>query len=440
MVKAQIIRELEYIAKDVEQEQLLKIRQHKYHEHPKVSVIVPVYKVDKYLTKCLNSIVNQTLEELEIIIVDEGDVDRCREIIDYFEKNDPRVVAPHKKNGGYGASCNLGFDMARGEYIAIVESDDFIEPEMYEEMYEYALKLDADVVKTPYYEYTGDGTKRDCCYRNYVTDACPQNMCFSVKEYGVLLEVHASLWSGLYRTSYMKKNNIQFIRAKGGAYVDVGFRIDTLVNTDKCAWLNKPYYNYRVDSEGSTTNNFKLKPMLYRWKEVHEKFKEKQKDYDKYYGKHLIIDEYYNTLGWISLIPMTDEECQLMQDNFALVKEEVIQNSPILNKKQKKELLMFKASPRKFQNYARKERFSHKYGNKIMRMLNGASNPVLLFFIMALMITSFVSQAAMELGYIKIALEYSILFSILGYISLIGVALCFLAKVIRKIVKFCYNK
>ncbi|MBR1485874.1 MAG: glycosyltransferase, partial [Synergistaceae bacterium] len=189
------------------------IKKHKKWDNPKVSVIVPVYKVEKYLTQCLNSIVNQTMEELEIIIVDEGEKDRCREIIDYFEAHDPRIVAPHQKNGGYGASCNLGFDLAHGEYIAIVESDDWIEPEMYEEMYAYAKALDADVVKTPYSEYFSNGFKRDCNYRKAVSDALPQNTCFSMKEYSKLLAVHASLWSGIYKTEYMKKNNIRFVKA-----------------------------------------------------------------------------------------------------------------------------------------------------------------------------------------------------------------------------------
>lgn len=86
-------------------------------------------------------------------MVDEGDRDACRFIIDHYEQNDKRVKAIHEKNGGYGASVNKGMEIAVGEYISIIESDDFIEPTMYEEMYNYAKKLDADVVKTPYYEY-----------------------------------------------------------------------------------------------------------------------------------------------------------------------------------------------------------------------------------------------------------------------------------------------
>ena len=339
----------------IEMKKELKIVKHKYHENPKVSVIVPVYKVDKYLTQCLNSIVNQTMEELEIIIVDEGDHDRCREIIDFFEKNDPRIVAPHQKNGGYGASCNLGIEMARGEYLAIVESDDYIEPEMYEEMYEYAKALGADVVKTPYSETFSNGEKRDCNYRKWVSASCPQNICFSVREFSALLSVHASLWSGIYKTSYMHQKNISFITAKGGAYVDVGFRIDTLINTDKVAWLDKPFYNYRIDSEGSTTNNFKIGPMLCRWEEVHKHLSSGiHNEYNEYYGNALIIDEYLNTLGWLSLIDITKDELKQMSQIVEQINEDLVCNSEVLNQTQRHDILQFKRNP---VSYYRKKKF-----------------------------------------------------------------------------------
>lgn len=321
------------------------IRQHVRCEKPKVTVIVPVYKVDKYLVACLNSIVNQTLEELEIIIVDEGDMDRCREIIDYFEAADPRVVAPHQKNGGYGASCNLGIEMARGEYLAIVESDDFIEPEMYEEMYAFAKALGTDVVKTPYYEYFSDRERRMCKYQGFMRDNMPAGNVFSMKDFGELLQVHASLWSGLYKTSYIHEHKIKFVEAKGAAYVDVGFRIQTLIHSDRVAWLDKAYYNYRIDSENSSTNNFKFMPMLDRWKEVHEYFSSCQEDYDKYYGKYLILDEYLNTLGWTSLIEISEDELKKLIANLAYTKEDIIENSSALDREQKKELLEFKKDP-----------------------------------------------------------------------------------------------
>lgn len=436
MSNKMIDNNLEYLMKDYEKHLLLGVSKHSYHEHPKVSVIVPVYKVDKYLTKCLNSIVNQTLEEIEIIIVDEGDQDRCRTIIDFFEQNDPRIVAPHQKNGGYGASCNLGFSLARGEYIAIVESDDYIEPEMYEEMYEYAKLLNADVVKTPYYEYFTDGRKQDCCYRGYVTEACPEKTCFSVKEYGALLEVHASLWSGLYKTSYMREHNIQFITAKGGAYVDVGFRIDTLVNTNRCAWLNKPYYNYRIDSEGSTTNNFKIGPMLQRWKEVHEKFKPIQNEYDNYYGPHLIIDEYYNTVGWLSLIEITDQDLKVLQENMKYISDELIEQSTALNDRQKYELKLFKHNIKGFKRFAWIKRFKNRNALSIIHTFDKISDPMLLQFLLTLFITCFLGEAAIKFNMWNIGSGIlHPVFMVLQALALLGIGICFVGKLVRKVLR-----
>jgi len=364
------------------------IIKHQKCNNPKVSVIVPVFKVERYLAQCLDSIVNQTLEEIEIIIVDEGLQDRCREIIDFYEKNDPRVIAPHRNNGGYGASCNLGIELAKGEYIAIVESDDCIEPEMYEEMYQYAKQLDADVVKTPYTEYFSDGRKYDCNYRRFMMEVTPSGKCFSMKEFGNLLSVHASLWAAIYKTSYIRKNNIQFIKAKGGAYVDVGFRIDTLIHTDKVAWLNKPYYNYRVDAVGSTTNNFNLSPMILRWTEAHEKFVPIQKDYDEYYGKYLILDEYLNTVGWLKTLKATPKQLEDIHKNLSYVKEETIINSPVLDKNQIKELLMYKNNPKRFLKSVRITKIKNKIKNDFISLMIRIAKPWHLFVALSFLLIS----------------------------------------------------
>lgn len=414
------------------------IRSHKRWEHPKVTVIVPVYKVDKYLTQCLNSVVNQTMEELEIIIIDEGDQDRCREIIDYFEAHDPRIVAPHRKNGGYGASCNLGFDMARGEYIAIVESDDYIEPEMYEEMYAYAKALDADVVKTPFTEYFSNGFKQDCCYRAKLRNELPQNMCFSMKENGGLLAVHASLWSGIYRTKYMHEKNIRFVEAKGGAYVDCGFRVDTLINTDKVAWLDKPYYNYRVDAEGSSSNTFKLAPMLKRWSEVHEKMHEEglDEDYEKYYGGALILEEFYSALckPWL-MDNITDDEYKTMAYNLSFTKREIIENSSYLIDQQKRDILRLKEQPEKTRRNVKMERKLNALRWKIDPFLTKLSHPVLLFWMAVGSIVSGIMHMVLLRWPVTVpsgVLAVSRLFIIL---FLIGTAACFVGKILLKTMK-----
>ena len=120
---------------------------------PKVTVVVPIYNVEKYLRQCLDSIVNQTLKDIEIICVDDGSTDSSPQIIQEYMDKDSRVKVITKPNSGYGNSMNRGFDMAEGEYIGIVESDDYADPEMFEEMYNVASSNQLDVVKSGFYYY-----------------------------------------------------------------------------------------------------------------------------------------------------------------------------------------------------------------------------------------------------------------------------------------------
>ena len=112
----------------------------------KLSVIVPVYKAEDYLGKCVQSVLNQRFSNLELILVDDGSPDGCPEMCDHFAKNDPRVKVIHKKNGGVSTARNAGLDAASGDYIAFVDSDDWIEPDMYEAMMKKATEFDCDVV------------------------------------------------------------------------------------------------------------------------------------------------------------------------------------------------------------------------------------------------------------------------------------------------------
>ena len=130
---------------------------------PKVSVIVPIYGVEKYIHQCIDSILNQTLEDIEILLIDDGSKDNCPAIIDEYAKQDSRIKAIHQENGGYGKAVNNGLSKATGEYIAIVEPDDFIEQNMFEVLYDDAKQNDVDVVKGPYYDYSDDDNDREIC-------------------------------------------------------------------------------------------------------------------------------------------------------------------------------------------------------------------------------------------------------------------------------------
>lgn len=312
--------------------------------NPKVSIIIPIYRREQYLSECFHSALWQTLQEIEVIIVDKGEDDDAKMLIDEIKRNDPRVIAPHVKNNGYGASCNIGLDIARGEYILILESDDYIEPDACEKLYEFAKKMDADIVKTPYMEMYNDGRFQDCPHREKMATLLPVGKCFSTKEFGELLEIHASIWSCLYKREYLLENQVRFVEADGAGYVDVGFRIDTLIHTDKIAWLDDPFYNYRVDSSGSSTNIWNISTMNQRWKEVHEKFVEDQEDYDNLYGPHLLADEYINTVYRGELAPLSEKEKREIEYNLSFIKQTTIQRARRLTPEQKNKLIRIKHS------------------------------------------------------------------------------------------------
>ena len=115
-------------------------------QSPTISIIVPVYKVEKYLQKCIDSILAQTFRDFELILVDDGSPDNCPALCDAAAQKDARIRVIHQKNGGLSAARNAGLDIARGEWIGFVDSDDAIEPEMYKTLYDIAVQENADVV------------------------------------------------------------------------------------------------------------------------------------------------------------------------------------------------------------------------------------------------------------------------------------------------------
>ena len=125
----------------------------------KVSVIVPVYNVEKYLDRCMQSLLNQTLKDIEIIMVDDGSPDNCPKMCDDYAKQDSRVKVIHKKNAGLGLARNSGLEVATGEYVAFVDSDDFTDVDAYRSLYENAQKRNADVVYAGFLMQHSDNTE-----------------------------------------------------------------------------------------------------------------------------------------------------------------------------------------------------------------------------------------------------------------------------------------
>lgn len=234
----------------------------------KISVIVPIYGVEKYLRECLDSIVNQSLEDLEIILIDDGGKDNCPKIIDEYTSRDNRIIAIHKENGGYGQTCNVGLDRASGEYISIIEPDDYIKSDMYKEMYSKAIELDVDIIKTPYIQnYMGDETpKSQMIMPNHEEFIKPEGV-FTLKENPTFMHIHPSIWSCLYKRDFLNKNNIRFIEAPGAGWTDNPFQVQTMCLAKRIYYYDKPFYYWRV-LNWNDLKDYRI-PFL-RTKEIHD--------------------------------------------------------------------------------------------------------------------------------------------------------------------------
>lgn len=320
----------------------------------KVSVILPSLNVAKYIGECLNSVVGQSLKDIEILCVDAGSEDGTIEIIKDFVKKDKRVRLILSDQKSYGHQVNMGIDLSNGEYIGIIETDDFISRDMYERLYDYAKTLDADVVKAPYYDFYNKNNKQLCYFYDELNHRIPIGQCFSMKEHGELLAYHPSIWSGIYKRKYLNEKSIRFIEAKGAGYVDVPFRIDACINTDRNAWYDRPLYYYRTTNPLSSSNRFDLETMIERWKQVHSRLKTCKDLYDNYFAKYSITDEYDATLGHVGEMKISEEAYETLIENLSYVDESSIEESDVLRLAAKEKLIAFKNDPYRYYEEAYK--------------------------------------------------------------------------------------
>jgi glycosyltransferase involved in cell wall biosynthesis len=218
---------------------------------PKVSIIIPVYNIEQYLHQCLDSVVNQTLQEIEIIIIDDGSYDQCPAIIDKYAAIDNRVIAIHQKNRGYGAVMNRGLAIAKGEYIGIVESDDFAELNMFEKLYSIAKSHNLDIARSDYYLYNSRENKNIISNTSWI----PHNLICSPRDTPVILYQTPAIWASIYRRNMIKKYNIQFLETPGSSYQDTSFAFKCYVCADRFMMVEDSFIHYRVDNEKSSVNS-----------------------------------------------------------------------------------------------------------------------------------------------------------------------------------------
>lgn len=220
----------------------------------KVSIVIPVYNAEQFLRECIESCVNQTLKEIEVICVNDGSTDDSLQILKEYAEKDKRVKIINKENAGYGHSMNIGMDMAKGEYIGIVESDDFVEPNMYELLYDAAEKNGVDFAKGDFYRFIEIDGKYD---RRYLKSAYNSyyNRVIDPRENIEAFHFNMQTWSGIYKRSFLRENNIRHNETPGASFQDNGFYFFTYCNAKSVFYINSPVYNYRFDNPNSSVHN-----------------------------------------------------------------------------------------------------------------------------------------------------------------------------------------
>ena len=219
----------------------------------KLSILVPIYNVEDFLEECLESLVGQTLREIEIICINDGSTDKSLAIIKSFAKKDDRIIIVDKKNSGYGDNVNKGLRKATGEYIGIVEPDDFVELKMFENMYLVAKNNKAEVVKANFYNYS-TAKKEDL----------NKSSLFIKNEVGKVVNPEKSrhiffqqpcVWSAIYEKEFLKKNQIEFLPSAGASYQDAGFAFKVWAMAKRVVFIEDAYLHYRNDNPNSSVKS-----------------------------------------------------------------------------------------------------------------------------------------------------------------------------------------
>ena len=218
------------------------------NENPLVTVIVPVYNTERYLTQCVNSILCQTLKNIEVILIDDGSTDNCPAMCDAYARQDKRVKAVHKPNGGYGKACNTGISMVRSKYFGIIESDDYIELDMFEKLYGMAQSNGLDIARCHYYFYNSQTNTHEHAEQYNV----PINIVCRPRDIPQVFIQAPSLWAILYRTDFILENNIYFLETPGASYQDTSFIFKVYACAQRFMLTDKTCVHYRIGNENAS--------------------------------------------------------------------------------------------------------------------------------------------------------------------------------------------
>lgn len=274
----------------------------------KVSVIIPFYNAEEYIVKCISSVINQTLDDIEIILINDCSTDNSYDIVLDYAKNDKRIILLNtNKQSGQSYARNLGLANATGEYIGFVDADDWISVDMFEKMYNRAKKDNTDITmcKAQLYDTKEQKYKDDDYYGLKVLEKIKEKCFSSIDTKDEILDINVVIWNKLYKREFLKKINAKF--QEGYIYEDLPFFFETYLKAEKINIVWEELYYYRQNNNLSTMKNTDKKifdriPMMelsYNILKEYVFFSEKQLDIvswiidDIFHRYTLIEDKYY---------------------------------------------------------------------------------------------------------------------------------------------------
>lgn len=239
----------------------------KSFDEVKVSVILPSLNVADYIQECMESVLSQSLQEIEIICVDAGSTDGTCEILEKYANEDNRVKLIHSPKRSYGLQVNMGIGIAVGEYVAIVETDDYIEPDMYRTLYHVAKEKRADYAKADFddFFFLKDGQKlflKVHLMRGHVE---LYGKIINAGQHLFLFRQDYNIWSGIYRKGFLTEKRIRLNETAGAAFQDIGFMQQVLCFAERCVYLDNSFYRYRIDRDASSS--FSPRGLVYAYQE-----------------------------------------------------------------------------------------------------------------------------------------------------------------------------
>ena len=224
-----------------------------------VSVLVPVYNAESYLTQCLDSLLAQieTLPQIEFICVNDGSTDSTPDILNEYAQKNKRFKIISQKNCGYGCAMNVATDNATGEYIGIVEPDDYIEPAMFSTLYQKAKMNDLDFIKSDFFRFTTDEKtgNENLTYFCATNDKSYYNKVFNPQQDLKTFRFQMNTWSGIYKKSFIQKFNIRYNETPGASFQDNGFYFLTWCFATKAMVIPEAFYKNRRDNPTSSVKS-----------------------------------------------------------------------------------------------------------------------------------------------------------------------------------------